>query len=218
METEFWLERWREGRTHFHMERVTPLLQKYWPLLGLPPGCKVLVPLCGKSLDMVWLADQGHSVLGIELSPIAVERFFEENALTPVITESALGRHYKSGRIEILCGDIFDLDADILGGCAGAYDRAALVALPADMRQRYVGHVYGQLAPGYRGLLLTLNYDQLRMEGPPFAVDEAEVRELYAPHTDVRLLDQRDIIDKEPKFKDRGLEHLDTLVFELQGK
>lgn len=218
MDANFWLERWREGQTNFHMERVTPLLQKYWPQLNLPSGSKVLVPLCGKTLDMIWLASQGHDVLGVELSSLAIDRFFEENALTPVITESALGTHYTADNIEIICGDIFGLGADILSSCVGAYDRAALVALPSAMRQRYVQHVYGQLADNYQGLLLTLAYDQHQMDGPPFSVEESEVQSLYADHSQVRVLDRRDILAKEPKFAQRGLTALDTVVFQLSGE
>jgi thiopurine S-methyltransferase len=217
MHADFWLERWREGRTHFHLEPVTPLLQKYWPGLGLPKGSKVLVPLCGKTLDMVWLAEQGHKVLGVELSPLAVERFFEENSLKPETRTSELGVHYTAGNIEIICGDIFGLDAGTLSACAGVYDRAALVALPAEMRQRYVEHVYGQLAGNYQGLLLTLYYNQQEMDGPPFSVGEQEAQALYAPHTLVHTLDQREILSKEPKFKERGLTALDTIVFQLSG-
>src|SRR5690606_5035313 len=218
MDADFWLERWRQGRTNFHMERVTPLLQKYWPSLNLPADSKILVPLCGKTLDMVWLAGQGHRVLGVELSSLAIERFFQENALTPVITESTLGKHYTAGKIEIICGDIFRLGADALSSCAGAYDRAALVALPADMRKRYVEHVYGQLASNYRGLLLTLVYDQGQMDGPPFSVDEAEVQTLYARHTQVRTLHRRDILTKGPKLRERGLSALDPVAFQLSGR
>lgn len=217
MEAEFWLNRWREGQTRFHQERVTPLLPKFWPALGVRAGCRVLVPLCGKSLDMVWLADQGHEVLGVELSPVAVERFFEENSLTPSVRESTMGRHYTADRIEIICGDIFGIDAATLSSCAGAYDRAALVALPPEMRARYAQHVYGQLDGGYRGLLLTLAYEQSQMDGPPFSVQDPEVRAIYAGHSSAELIDQRDILSKEPKFVERGLTRLDTLVYRLQG-
>ena len=93
MDAEFWLERWREGRTHFHQTRITPLLQKYWPTLAVPKGGRVLVPLAGKSLDMVWLAAQGHAVLGVELSQLAVDQFFEENELRPATHESVYGKH-----------------------------------------------------------------------------------------------------------------------------
>ncbi|MBF6616868.1 MAG: thiopurine S-methyltransferase [Candidimonas sp.] len=218
MDADFWLERWRDGRTHFHQNRITPLLQKYWPTLALPADAKVFVPLCGKSLDMLWIAEQGHYVLGSELSQLAVEQFFDENKLRPTTHDSAAGRHYTAGNIEIICGDIFDLDAATLAGCMGAYDRAALVALPQDMRQRYVDHVYAQLAPKYRGLLLTLDYEQEQMDGPPFAVGDAQVQSLYAQHTDASLIDRRGILDKEPKFAERGLTRLDTLVYILSRR
>ncbi|AHC49164.1 thiopurine S-methyltransferase [Achromobacter xylosoxidans] len=215
MDAEFWLERWRDGRTHFHQTRVTPLLQKYWPTLSVPAGGKVLVPLCGKSLDMVWLAAQGYQVLGVELSQLAVEQFFTENELKPVIHESAYGRRYVAGNIEIICGDIFKLDAPLLSHCVGAYDRAALVALPADMRGDYVRHVYGQLAPGYRGLLITLDYPQEEMDGPPFAVVDAEMRNLFTGVSPAVIIDRRDILAKEPKFAERGVSRLDTVVYRL---
>ncbi|MCD0505488.1 thiopurine S-methyltransferase [Bordetella petrii] len=218
MDADFWLERWRDGRTHFHQARVTPLLAKYWPTLELPTGSKVLVPLCGKSLDMVWLAQQGVQVLGVELSALAVEQFYAENGLQAQVREAGAGRYYQAGDIEIYCGDIFDLGPEVLGTCVGAYDRAALVALPAEMRARYARHVYGQLSDGYRGLLITLDYDQAQMEGPPFSVNDAEVQAVYAGHSDAVLIDRRDILAKEPKFAERGLTQLDTLVYRLQRR
>ena len=215
MQADFWLERWRDGQTHFHLSKVTPLLQKYWPTLGLEAGSRVLVPLCGKSLDMLWLADQGHKVLGVELSPLAIEQFFSENDLHPSSHESPLGKHFVAGNIEIICGDIFALDAATLAACSGVYDRAALIALPADMRHRYVHHVYAQLPPQYQGILITLDYPQHQMDGPPFSVSEAEVQGLFKEHSDARVVDRRGILDKEPKFAERGLTKLDTVVFRL---
>ncbi|WDZ95324.1 thiopurine S-methyltransferase [Herbaspirillum sp. WKF16] len=216
MEAEFWLERWREGRTHFHQSRVTPLLQKYWPQLALPAGSLVLAPLCGKSLDMLWLAEQGHRVLGVELSQLAVEQFFAENGLQAQVHESAQGRHFVAGAIEIICGDIFALADETLAACAGAYDRAALIALPPEMRPRYAEQVYGRLPAGAQSLLITLEYAQQRMDGPPFSVMEDEVLRLYAPHTQAEAIDRRDILDKEPKFKERGLERLDSVTYRLR--
>lgn len=218
MDAEFWLQRWRDGATGFHLDRVSPLLEKYWYTLGLPKDARVLVPLCGKSLDMVWLAAQGHRVLGVELAPLAVEQFFDEHRLDPTEHESAVGRRYVAGQIEILCADIFELDAATLASCSGAYDRGALVALPPDMRRRYAAQVYGNLAPDYRGLLLTLEYDQSRMDGPPFSVSEDEIRQLYAGHTEASELDRMDILDKEPKFAQRGLERLASVTWRLEGR
>ncbi len=218
MQPQFWLDRWREGSTHFHQNRVTPLLQKYWPTLNLPAGSRVLVPLCGKTLDMVWLAEAGHQVLGVELAELAVTQFFDEQGLVPSLHTTSAGRHYTAGAIEIICGDIFDLDAHVLAGCSGVFDRAALVALPAPMRQRYVEHVYRQLAPDYRGLLITLDYDQSQMDGPPFSVGDTEVQALFASHSDARILSRRGMLDKEPKFAERGLTQLDTVVYDLQKR
>lgn len=216
MDADFWLERWRLGQTGFHQNRVTPLLGKYWPDLGVSKGSQVLVPLCGKSLDMVWLASQGHRVLGVELAPLAVEQFFDENRLTPQKRAIPAGTLYSAGEIEIICGDIFALNQADFAECAGAYDRAALVALPSAMRERYVRHVYGQLPASARGLLLTLEYDQHEMDGPPFAVLEAEVRALYDNCAGVSILDRRAILDKEPAFAARGLTRLDTVVYALR--
>ena len=218
MDPEFWLKRWQEGATGFHMTRVTPLLAKYWPSLGVASGARVLVPLCGKSLDMVWLAAQGYRVLGVELSPVAVEQFFEEQKLVAEIHESPLGTHYVAGEIEILCGDVFKVDAGTLGQCEGVYDRGALVALPPSMRRDYAQHVYGQLADGYLGLLLTLEYDQALMEGPPFSVPAAEIQELFSPLGEVSTLARMDILDKEPKFQARGLKALDSVTWRLEGR
>jgi len=218
MEADFWLERWRDGRTNFHQTRVTPPLQRHWPALALPRGSRVLVPLCGKTLDMRWLADQGLRVLGVELSPIAVEQFFDEQQLRPDIHDSPAGKRYVAGDIEILCGDIFALDTQTLGGCRGVFDRAALIALPPDMRGPYVRHVYGQLPDDYEGLLITLDYLQAQMAGPPFSVDDAEVQALYGPHSVAQQIDRRDTLAKEPKFAERGLTRLDTLIYRLQRK
>ena len=218
MEAQFWLERWREGRTHFHQSRVTPLLQKYWPSLELAQGSTILVPLCGKSLDMLWLAQQGHRVLGVELSELAVRQFFEENGLTPQQHASAQGQHFVAGPIEIICGDIFALEDATLAACAGAYDRAALIALPADMRQRYAERIYARLPGEARSLLITLEYAQEQMEGPPFSVAQEEVQRLYGAHTEVAAIDRRDILDKEPKFVERGLDRLETVTYRLQRR
>lgn len=216
MNTEFWLQRWQEGQIGFHQNRVMPLLQKYWPSLALPTDSQVLVPLAGKSLDIIWLASQGHRVLAVELSALAVKQFFMENQLTPTSHDSPLGRHHIAGNIEVICGDIFGLDAATLARCTGFYDRAALIALPPDTRQRYAKHVYGGLPAHCRGLLLTVDYPQHEMDGPPFAVDGAEVNTLYAEHWAIQTLDERDILANEPKFAERGLTRMCTRVYRLE--
>lgn len=199
-----------------------PLLQKYWPALNLPPDAHVLVPLAGKSMDVAWLAQQGHNVLAVELSPLAVTQFFKAHQLQPETRATAHGTLYSapygSGRIEFLCADVFTLEPDQLQPIQACYDRAALIALPPDMRRRYARHVYGRLPAGTRTLLLTLDYPQPEMEGPPFSVPETEVRTLFGSHWDIALLDERDILEKEPKFAARGLSRLRTGVYRLTAQ
>jgi thiopurine S-methyltransferase len=216
MDPSFWQQRWREGQIGFHQQRVTPLLERYWNATGVASDACVFVPLAGKSLDLLWLAARGHRVLAVELSPIAVQQFFAENALTPTVRESRHGVHHAAGEIEVLCGDVFALDAQALAGCTGVYDRAALIALPPDMRQRYATQVYGRLRADCRGLLVTLDYPQQQKSGPPFSVDETEVRTLFEPAWRVGLLERSDILASQPGFSADGVTELHTAAYRLR--
>ena len=215
MHPDFWLQRWHDGQIGFHREEVMPLLQKHWQDLQLPRGSRVLVPLCGKTLDMHWLAAQGHRVLGVELSPLAVAQFFEEAGLQPQRHSSKLGEHYRAGSIEIICGDAFALDDTLLADIAGIYDRAALIALPPELRQRYRDTVYQRLPAGCRGLLITLEYQQEEKAGPPFSVEQAEVM-LFAPAWQVEPVERRDILAQEPGFRAEGVSALSTAVYRMR--
>lgn len=218
VDASFWLERWREGRTGFHRSEVMPLLERHWPALEVPRGSRVLVPLAGKTLDMAWLAAQGLRVLGVELSPLAVHAFFAEQGLQPHRHVSSCGEHYVAGGIEIVQGNVFDLDAATLAGCAAVYDRAALIALPEPMRRHYAQSVYGRLPAGCRGLMITLDYPPAEMDGPPFAVSPAEVRQLLEPGWQVAALEHRDIYADDPGWATRGLSAMATDVFRLDRR
>lgn len=216
MQPGFWLERWHNGQIGFHRSDVMPLLQRHWPALDLPVGSRVLVPLCGKSLDMHWLAAQGHRVLGVELSSLAVEQFFAEAGLTPERHQSHYGEHYRAGPVEIICGDAFALDSELLADIAGVYDRAALIALPPELRQHYRDTLYARLAGGCRGLLITLEYPQNEKQGPPFSVEQSEVERLFNARWHPSLLERRDILAQEPGFIAQGVTALSTAVYRLQ--
>ena len=216
MEPEFWHQRWQAGRIGFHQERTTPLLEQYWSTLALPQGSRVFVPLAGKSLDMPWLVSQGHRVLGVELSRIAIEQFFEEHSLRPTMHESRYGTHFLAGGIELVCGDAFGLDADVLAGCTGVYDRAALIALPRDMREPYVDALLARLPLGCRGLLVTLDYPQHEKSGPPFSVDADEVQALYGDDWQVECLERRDILAAQPGFVAEGVTRLHTSAYRIE--
>lgn len=215
MHPDFWLERWRENRIGFHRDTPLPLLVRHWSTLGLPAGSRVCVPLCGKSLDMVWLAGQGHRVLGIELAAQAIEQFYDERGLTPQARPGPGGIHYTAGPWELVAGDAFAFPAGLLADCAGVYDRGALIALPPDMRDTYTRTIWRRLPTGCRGLLVTLEYPQHEKQGPPFSVDDVEVRARFAPDWNVALLERRDILASEPSFQADGVTALATAAWRL---
>ena len=217
MEPEFWHQRWAAGQIGFHQDTPTPLLMKHWPSLGIAPDARVFVPLCGKSLDLAWFAAQGYRVLGVELSQLAVEQFFAEHGFEPEVRASEYGRHYRAGEIELLCGDVFALDADLLRDCAAVFDRAALIALPPELRRRYADEVYAKLPAGCRGLAITLEYPQVEREGPPFAVPEAEVHVLYGRDWGIELLERRPIPPGHPGFVS-GVSRLETAAYALRRR
>ncbi|MDD1014848.1 thiopurine S-methyltransferase [Pseudomonas rubra] len=215
MQAEFWHKRWADNQIGFHQGQVNAHLQQHWSALGLEQGSKVLVPLCGKSLDLAWLAGQGHQVLGVELSQRAVEDFFSGQQLQPQVDECGAFKVYRSGSLEIWCGDFFALSATDLASCTGLYDRAALIALPPAMRERYAALLTANLPPTCKGLMVTLDYDQLKLDGPPFAVGDAETRRLFAawqPHA----LQAQDIIGQSPRFEQAGVVELFEQVYRLQ--
>ncbi|PSL14300.1 thiopurine S-methyltransferase [Marinobacterium halophilum] len=188
MEHAFWHARWREGRIGFHQSGINPWLQQYWSRLGISRDAAVLVPLCGKSSDMLWLREQGHPVVGVELSDLACRDFFVEHGtqVTPVAVPQ--GHTRERDGITLWCADIFDLGREHWGDVAAVYDRAALIALPPAQRRMYAQHLSQQLTAGVEMLLVTLEFTG--SEGPPFPVPEAEVRKLFEPAFTVVRLDQ----------------------------
>ena len=215
MEPKFWQERWARNQIGFHLSEVNPYLQRHWRQLAVAEGSKVLVPLCGKSLDLVWLASHGLRVMGVELSEQAVEAFFSEQNLVPRITRRNAFTVYQADLIEVWCGDFFALDAEALVGCAALYDRAALIALPPLMRAQYAEHLSRLLPSGCQGLLITLDYDQTQKAGPPFAVTDDEVKVLFGSDWTLRALQEQDILEESWKFVQEGVTRLDERVYRL---
>jgi thiopurine S-methyltransferase len=175
-----WLVRWREGRIGF----------RYWQALGAATDAKVLVPLCGKSLDMRWLAGQGHPVLGIELASEAIEQFLAEG-------EGEVSRYRRGGfeigrqhNVELWHGDFFHFHIEAAAEVGAFYDRAALIALSEATRQRYAFHLAQLLPPGSQGLLIGLTRAPGDERGPPFSVGAEEIRELFAPNFELELLEE----------------------------
>lgn len=205
MEPDFWLDRWQREMIGFHQSETNRYLQKYVGELALMQGDTVLVPLCGKSLDMWWLHEQGFKVIGIELSDIAAESFFTEAGKSACKIHHGDFLSWKYADIEILCGDFFELNTDILGKVDAVFDRAALIALPLEMRSKYIDQLGCLVQPGARGLLITLEYPQEEMAGPPFSVAEREVTDLFATDFDINIVEDHDALEENSRFRDRGL-------------
>jgi len=188
MEPDFWYQRWQKKEIGFHKDQPNIYLKRHWESLNTPAESRVFVPLCGKSLDMVWLTQQGHKVLGVELSEVAVREFFESLDVSPEVTEIEDFTHFRSESISIYCGDIFSLKASHLSEVQAVYDRGALVALPPEMRKSYAKHLSLHLPISVNGLLITFDYDENLLQGPPFSVPEKEVLNLFGTDNDVTQL------------------------------
>ena len=217
VDNQHWLDRWREDRIGFHEADVNPYLKIYLPRLGLAPGSRIFVPLCGKARDLAWLARQGFEVVGIELARIAIEAFFAEQSLQYQRSHSDRFVIYRSGPITLLEGDFFDLRAEDLEDCVLAYDRAALIAMEAPDRPDYYRHMLSIFPASGNMLLITLEYDPAEMRGPPFAAWEEEVRRYYAGAFSIDLLERNSIIDERPRWRKVGLTALDEVVYLLHG-
>jgi len=215
MKLDFWHQRWEQNQIGFHQREINTHLQQFWQQLVLPERSTVFVPLCGKSRDLLWLRAQGHKVLGVEISPIACAAFFEENGLQPDIDRQGSFQHFEADGLSILCGDFFQLTAADLSQVDGAYDRASLVALPPAMRLDYVRHLDAILPAAIRVLLVTMEYPQVEMDGPPFSVHEDEVQSLFEGRFNTQLLFQLDILAENLRFQQKGLSALQENAYLL---
>jgi len=213
MEFEDWNERWSEGRIPFHQSDVTDLLHKcadrVWGAATLD---RVLVPLCGKSLDMVYLAERSAAVVGVEFVEQAVQDFFAEQGLEPQVSAGPPMR-YDASCYTLFAADMFRVTELDTGPIDAVFDRAALVALDAGTRVRYAGHLCRLLPVGARMLLITFDYDQSQMGGPPFAVPAAEVEHLFGEGFAVEHLETRDALGAQ--FRDRGVTEFTESAFAL---
>jgi thiopurine S-methyltransferase len=224
MNADFWHERWETDQLGFHQTRVNDLLTRFWRDLEVARDTPVFVPLCGKSLDMIWLRQRGHPVVGIELSPIAVRDFFKENGLpdpselgpAPGAAVEEPPRGYASAGYTLYCGDFFALTRDTLAEVGAVYDRASLIALPPELRARYAEQMTRLLPASVSMLLITIEYDQRRMSGPPHSVPVAEIEALYGRDFSIETLWSSGEIAPTPRFQERGLERWNEVVLRLE--
>jgi thiopurine S-methyltransferase len=189
MDASFWQQRWATNQIGFHEAEVHPMLRAHGERLGA--AGRVFVPLCGKSNDMVWLHGLGHQMVGIELADIALRAFFAEHGMTPAHSHDADFAVFDAEAYHLLCGDYFALTPATLGAVTAIYDRAALIALPPDMRRDYAAKMTALVAPDTRMLLVTVDYDASAIMPPPFAVTAEEVASLYGASWSIENLGQR---------------------------
>ncbi|MCX2757843.1 thiopurine S-methyltransferase [Vibrio sp. Sgm 22] len=211
---EFWHNKWAANQIGFHLEDVNPLLIEFWKKTDPSYEKSVFVPLCGKSEDLIWLASKHEEVQGVELSQIAVRAFFSEHFYTPTVTQIS-GQHelYQFDELSVYTGDYFTAPiqpVDII------YDRASLVALPQEMRVQYVERLKQLLKPGGKILLVTLDYNQNEMAGPPFSVPKLEIDQLFAGYK-ITLLNQDIADDEHPKIAKKGLSRFCEEVYLIES-
>lgn len=185
MNAEFWHSRWQEKRIGFNQSAVNLLLINYFKQLNLPAGSRVFVPLCGKSIDMAWLAAQSYDVVGVELVETAVQAFFTEQNISPTVhqhVDNSAIKYYQgqlSGQtITLWVADIFALLSEDIGSVKAVYDKAALIALPADMRTKYSEHIR-KISGHAPQFIITLTYDQSKKAGPPFSISSEQIQQYY---------------------------------------
>jgi thiopurine S-methyltransferase len=210
MEPSFWQEQWQRGQIGFHRKDVNPLLVKHAPRLG-PGPARVLVPLCGKTLDLTWLSAQEHEVWGVELVEAAARAYFAERGVEPETLRVGGQLALRHGAVSILVGDFFAVDARQTGTFAAVYDRAALVALPPSERRRYLGRVRALVARDARLLLVSIEHDMAG--GPPFSIERASVAPLARGLFEVELVEEEDVLAVEPRFRERGATRFQDLVW-----
>lgn len=217
MDTGFWHARWAQNEIGFHQKEINSHLQSFWQGEAVE-GDTVFVPLCGKSLDMLWLRGQGYRVIGVEISALAVEAFFRGNNLEPKKRQQGEFVRWEVDGLVILQGDFFHLEAEQLQGVTAVYDRASLVALPREMRANYASHLESVLPSGVDVLLVTLEYRQDQMQGPPFSVEETEVQSLYQDNYRVESCFELNVLAENPRFLERGLTRMVEKVFRLSHR
>ena len=192
MEASFWHRKWERGEINFQESEANPLLTTHFEKLDLAKGSRVFLPLCGKTRDIAWLLARGYRIAGAELSGQAIDALFQELGVKPEIARIGELTHYSADDIDIWVGDIFDVSAEYLGPVSAIYDRAALVALPADTRQKYASHLM-QISGAAPQLLITYEYDQSVIDGPPFSVNEDEVERHYGAAYQLQSLETKQI-------------------------
>jgi thiopurine S-methyltransferase len=218
MNKTFWTERWQRRDIGFHQPHIHEQLTRLWPTLGLPVASTVFVPLAGKTRDMVWLATQGHRVIGVELSEVAVREFFQDGGQTPDVRSDGPFDVYSAGPFSLYRGDFFEMPGEALAGVAAVYDRAALIALPPDLRVRYAQKLTSILPREAVVFLIAVAYPEGEISGPPFSLTRDDVENLYGDAFRIEVLEDRDGLEGSGNLKRRGVTELRETAYLLRRR
>jgi thiopurine S-methyltransferase len=218
MNKTFWTERWQRRDIGFHQPHIHEQLTRLWPTLGLPVASTVFVPLAGKTRAMVWLATQGHRVIGVELSEVAVREFFQDGGQTPDVRSDGPFDVYSAGPFSLYRGDFFEMPGEALAGVAAVYDRAALIALPPDLRVRYAQKLTSILPREAVVFLIAVAYPEGEISGPPFSLTRDDVENLYGDAFRIEVLEDRDGLEGSGNLKRRGVTELRETAYLLRRR
>ncbi len=216
MQHEFWHDAWESGDTGWQQDEPNEFLRQYWPELQIPAGATVLVPLCGDSVDMQWLADQQLRVCGVELNRGAVDSFFERRGLQPDVIGLENGVFCQLGSFSIFCGDILEVSDSLFPEIHAVYDRGATVALPTDVREQYAARLSRLVPADTQMLLVSLSYDEESMDGPPFSVPYEEVQRLYGGGFKIQRIGPEEPTEIPPPLAERGVTGMEESIYHLR--
>ncbi|XP_043995493.1 probable thiopurine S-methyltransferase [Gambusia affinis] len=200
MELSEWSQRWQENKIGFHQPEVHSMLQtNYEAVVNGRSAVRWFFPLCGKAVDMKWLADLGHSVVGVEISEMAIRQFFQENKMTfseedvPAVPGAKVFQN-SDRSVSLYQCDLFSFSSAVAGRFGAIWDRGSLVAINPRDRDRYAALIVSLMAPDCRYLLDTLLYNPELYKGPPFFVPDEQVQSLFGGRCDVELLQSVDAL------------------------
>lgn len=217
MQISYWQSRWQNNNIGFHNPEVNSYLVEFFDVVIPPNASSVLVPLCGKTKDLLWLRDKGLHVIGIEAVQVACEAFFLENQLDFSIRKRFGFTIYQADQLEIWCGDFFKLPDEIIQNCSFVYDRACIVALPIELRNKYAAKING-CSPNTHVLMHTFSYDQEKMSGPPFSVPDEEIQLKFGTNWNIHTLFDNSVLQKYERYRTKGLDQLSEAVYHLVKK
>jgi thiopurine S-methyltransferase len=216
MELSYWQSRWQKGNTGWHMDTVYPPLPHLWNQIGMNSDTRVLVPLCGKSLDLLWLTDHCDTVTGVDISPKALQHVMQKHSESFIKDTSHGFTIYRSDSLVLWEGDFAKLPSDQIPPQNLIYDKASIIALPPEKRQRHAEKMIELSSFNTQILIQIFEYDQNEMNGPPFSVEEQELKRLFGNQFKLKCLHEQSKLEELQKFKQRGLSsHLIEKIFHL---